>query len=445
MIGGGKRGSPSPPNHQTTTPMPDRSKAPDIHNIENLNLPVPRQIRLDNGLPVYIINMGTQPVVKLEIVFFAGRPYEHKKLASRATVGLLKEGVQGADSAAIAEHFDFYGSSLSFPFNLDTSNIVLYSLGKYFDKVLPMFAALLTQPTFPEEELQRFIKRNRQRLQIDLQKNDLVAYRQITEDIFGSDHPYGYNSYLDTYERLERADLIRHFERHYNSKNGMIIISGRVEEYMLEALNRHLGQSIPRGTAGNPVLEGEGSPPGKRWIDHPDSVQAAVRIGRRLFDRKHPDYFGMYVLCTVLGGYFGSRLMENIREEKGYTYNIYSMIDTMTHDGFFYIGTEVGNKFVSDTRTQIYREMQDLQENLIGEEELQMVRNYLLGNFLTMLDGPFNVSELVKDLLMESLPLSHFEDWVQAVRTVPAVSLRELARRYFRSEDLTEVIVGKRR
>lgn len=424
--------------------MPDRSKAPAIREIEKLNLPEPREVRLDNGIPVYVIDMGAQPVIKLEVMFFAGRPYEHKKLASRATLGLLKEGVSSADSAAIAEHFDFYGSLLSFPFNLDTSNIVLYSLGKYFDRVLPLFTELLTQPVFPEEELQRFIKRNRQRLQIDLQKNDLVAYRQITEDLFGPDHPYGYNSYLDTYERLERADLIRHFERCYNSKNTVVIISGRVEERMLEALNRYLGRAIPPGAPGIPVLEGAGRPPGKRWVNHPETVQTAVRIGRRLFNRRHPDYFGMYILCTVLGGYFGSRLMENIREDKGYTYNIYSMIDNMVHDGFFYIGAEVGNEFVADTRTQIYREMEDLQENLIEEDELQMVRNYLLGNFLTMLDGPFNVSELVKDLLMESLPFSFFEEWVQSVRTLPADTLRNLARRYFRQEDLSEVIVGKR-
>lgn len=424
--------------------MPNRSEAPPIRDIKNLHLPPPRTVRLDNGLPVYVIDMGAQPVVKLEVVFFAGRPYEHKELAARATVGLLKEGVASADSAKIAEHFDFFGSSLSFPFDLDTSNIVLYSLGKHFEKVLPLFTELLTQPTFPEVELRRFIKRNRQRLQVDLQKNDVVAYRQITEDIFGSHHPYGYNSYLDTYDRLQRTDLIRHFERYYNSDNALIIISGRVEESMLETLNRHLGQAIPNGAPGRPVLEGRGKPPGKRWIDHPDTVQTAVRIGRQLFNRRHPDYFGMYVLCTVLGGYFGSRLMENIREDKGYTYHIFSMIDTMIHDGFFYIGTEVGSEFVEDTRAQIYREMETLQEQLVDREELQMVRNYLLGNFLTMLDGPFNVADLIKELLTEALPLSFFEDWVQAVRSIPAETLRDLARRYFQAEDLWEVSVGQR-
>jgi zinc protease len=423
--------------------MPDRTKAPKIRDIRGLSLAEPELYRLDNGIRVHVINLGAQEVLKLEIIFFAGRPYEEKKLVARATVGMLKEGTRDYDSAAIADKLDFYGSSLNFPFNLDTSDVVLYSLTKHFGKVLPVFAQMLTAPTFPEEELQNFIKRNKHRLQVDLQRTDIVAYRQITENIFGTEHPYGYNSYLETYDKLLRADLVRHFKRCYNSRNCLLLLSGRVDDKILSLLNGHLGFGIPEGKIRQPRLEGEGLPPGKVRIDHPGTVQAAIRIGRRLFNRRHPDFAGMYVLNTVLGGYFGSRLMANIREDKGYTYNIYSMLDTMVHDGLLYIATEVGNEFVEDTLSQIYREIEILQEILIDEKELEMVRNYLLGSFLTMIDGPFNVSEVVKSLLVESLPVTFFEEWVNAVKMIRPKQLRELAQRYLQPEDLWEVVVGE--
>ena len=151
---------------------------------------------------------------------------------------------------------------------------------------------------------------------------------------------------------------------------------------------------------------------------------------------------GFFVLNTILGGYFGSRLMANIREDKGYTYNIYSSMDAMRSDGAFYIGTEVGNEFVGDTMEQIRLELQSLIDEPVSEEELTMVRNYLMGNFLSMLDGPFNVGEVVRTLVGDDLPFSFFSELVERVNTIQADTLQELAARYLRPDDQWEVIVG---
>ncbi len=423
--------------------MPDRSRPPRIYDISQLNLPKPERYELSGGIPVYGINMGTQEVLKLELIFFAGRPFEAKPLVARATAALLKEGTRHYDSADIAERLDFYGSSLSFPFDLDTSNVVLYSLTKYFAEVVPILADILAGPVFPAKELENYKTRNQQRLRVDLQKNDIVAYRKITECIFGTTHPYGYNSYPENYDGLQREDLVDHYQRFYTSGNCRMIISGRYDEAVIELLDRELAAAIRRGPAARAHISGGGSPPGRIFVEHPDTVQTAIRVGRRLFNRHHPDYHGLYVLNTILGGYFGSRLMENIREEKGYTYNVYSMIDTMRHDGFFYIGTEVGNEFVEDTLTQIYRELRNLQEKPAGDDELEMVRNYLLGYFLTTLDGPFHCSDWIKSLVTEELPADFFEIAVETVRSISAKELRDLAARYFAAEDMWEVVVGQ--
>ena len=181
---------------------------------------------------------------------------------------------------------------------------------------------------------------------------------------------------------------------------------------------------------------------GKLHQPHSDTVQTAIRLGRRLFARDHPDSNGLFVLNTILGGYFGSRLMTNIREEKGYTYNIYSSLDPMQYDGYFYVGTEVSNEFAKRALDEIYREMEILQKKPVGKAELGMVRNYLMGNFLTMLDGPFNLAEVIRNYLSEGLPLESFEEMVRTVRQIDAAQLMELANKYFNPSEMWEVIVG---
>lgn len=423
--------------------MPNRTQQPPIREIDKLELPPVQILTLDNGIPVYAVNMGTQEVLKLEIIFFAGRPFEHKKLVARATAAMLKEGSKSYDSAMIAEKFDFYGSSFRTPFNIDTTVVELYSLNKYFENVLPIVADILAEPSFPQKELDTYIQVNQQNLQIDLTKNDTIAYRTVTELIFGTEHPYGYNSYPETYRELRREDLIRHYELCFNRSNCAIVLSGKVDEKVLSTLNRYIGQAIRPGKLQQIRFESQPSPERKVHIYNPDTVQMAIRVGCGMFSRHHPDYPGMYVLNTVLGGYFGSRLMENIREDKGYTYNIYSILDTMSFDGCFYIGTEVGNEFAVQTLEEIYKEMEKLRSELIDDEEFAMVHNYVLGGFLNMLDGPFNVSDIVKTIVSEGLSMNYFDELVQSIQAITPEQILGLAQRYLDPGDFYEVVVGE--
>lgn len=422
--------------------MINRKIAPEIRDVENLILPEARRYTLDNGIPVYEINMGTQDVLKLEIIFKAGRPYEQKKLAARATAAMLKEGTDSFDSAHIAETIDFYGGTLNIPINLDTSNIVLYSLSKYFEELLPIVAEMLTVPIFPEKELQTFIQRNLQRLQVDLTKNDVIAYRKITEYIYGKDHPYGYNSFAETYDDLGVDDLKAHFNKNYGTNNCVILISGKINKNISHLLNKYIGSIHNSKPIQHQPLLFTTKPAQKVKIEHPDTVQTAIRLGQRLFNRKHPDYQGVNFLNTVLGGYFGSRLMANIREEKGYTYNIYSSVDAMVFDSYFYVGTEVGNEFVEPTINEIYKEFELLQQKPIDKDELEMVRNYMLGNLLTILDGAFNVSEIVKTMVVEDLPKDYFQSVIKNIKEMDAKRVQELAQKYLNKEDMWQVVVG---
>lgn len=422
--------------------MPNRTIPPKIHEISQLTLPAFREYRLDNGIPVYLIEMGTQEVLKLEVIFHAGRPYEHKKLISRATGGLLKEGSHLFNSAQIAEQIDFYGATLNVPINLDTSSLVLYTLSRHLEALLPLLQDILTRPAFPEKELKTFVDNSIQTLQVELSKSDVVAYRTITELFFGSDHPYGYNSSPDLYQGLHRDDLQQHFNQHFHAGNCKIILSGRLRADTLPLLNKYLGKAIPAGKRSQPVIPAVNSLPEQLHLHRPDSLQTAIRIGRRFPRKGHPDYQAFFILNTLFGGYFGSRLMANIREDKGYTYNVFSTLDALHYDSCFYLGTEVGNEFVEPTLLEIYREMDLLSMELASPKELEILRNFLLGNLLSMIDGAFNVASIIKAIVVEELDPGNFDDLVHLVKTISAEDLRDLAQKYLQRDAMWEVIVG---
>lgn len=424
----------------------NRKSPPLIHEVGNLVLPNPQVVLLDNGIPVYVLDFPGQEIVKIEAVFRAGRPEEEKRLVARATSRLLREGTASRTGAEIAEHIDFYGGSLSVPTNLDTANFLLFSLKKYAAELIPVFAELLQEPTFPESELDTFKRTSVQELLVELEKPEVLAYRKVTELIFGEHHPYGYNSTPDDYAALERADLLRYFGQWYTPANCLLFASGRIDDGVLKLLNEHLGKNKKTHTL-SPSHPLTLSPPltfspAHISLPHPGSLQTAIKIGRRTFSRRHPDFNGMFVLNTILGGYFGSRLMTNIREKKGFTYNIYSTLDAYLHDGCLYIATEVNPTSAKKTVKAIFSEMKNLCEKPVGDDELAMVRNYLLGMLLNGLDGPMNTSDVVRSLIVEGLSREAFDELVGTIRHITPAQLQALAERYLRPTDFWTVTVG---
>ncbi len=419
-----------------------RKTPPPIFEVTSLTLPTPSVSKLDNGIPVYQTRLGTQEIMKIDIVILSGRPEEHKRLTSRATSRQLREGTASFNSAEIAQQLDFWAGTLKMPVSLDTGNITLYCMTKHFPKLLPLLAEIIQQPTFPERELNTFVENNIQNLAVELTKNDVIAYRTITELAYGADTPYGYNSTPDDYRALTTDDLRQFHQHNYTSDNMLIFLSGNFDDSVLTLLNQYLGQNKTIALKENAPLSMMGLKPQKIKVENPDTLQAAIRIGRRIGNRKHPDYNSFFVLNTILGGYFGSRLMRNIREKKGFTYNIGSASDTLHRDSFFYISSEIGNEFVEKALVEVYKEMAILQNDLIGDDELAMVRNYMMGNLLNMVDGPFAINDVIRTYVIEDIPLEAFAHFVETIRTITPKDLQELAQKYLKKEDMFEVVVG---
>jgi zinc protease len=423
----------------------NRKTPPPIHQVTSLTLPTPSVSRLDNGIAVYATRLGTQEILKIELIIRAGRPEENRRLASRMTARLLREGTPTYISAQIAEKLDFFAGTLQSNAGMDTVNITLYCMTKHLPNLLPLIAEMIIAPTFPDRELAIVADNNIQRLAVELSKNDVLAYRKITAMIFGENTAYGYNSTAEDYRLITTADCRAYHREFYTADRMSVFISGYFDDTTLQLLNKHLGQ-IPNAMTQprkiDPLSISTKNAPQKIRQPHPDSLQTAIRVGRHFGNRHHADYNGMFMLNTIFGGYFGSRLMSNIREDKGYTYNIHSSVDTMHHDGYFYIGSEVGNDVVEKTLAEIYKEMAILTNDLVGDEELNMVKNYLLGNMLNMVDGAFAVSDVVRTFITEGLPFEAWDSFVETIRSIQATEIRDLAQRYFKKEDFFEVIVG---
>lgn len=416
---------------------------PSIQPIRKVQLPAHTVRNYPNGMKLIIVNAGAQPVFKLETIFDAGRYYERKKMVSGAVLRLLREGAEGYSSEKIAETIDFYGATLSAPTNLDFSGITLYGLNQHFEALLPLYKAVMTVPTFPKSELDDYILERKQRLQVDLSKNDVISYRMVTEAVFGENHPYGYNSTKELYDTIDIEDVKQHFKEHYVAGNCTVVISGKIESWMIEQLEKDFFPVIPLGKSESLDFPIQSESAKYQYVSKPNSVQTAIRVGALLFDRKHPDYYGLYFLNVILGDYFSSRLMMNIREDKGYTYHIYSMLDIMKREGVFLVSTETANEYAQDTLKEIYLEFERLQNELISDEELEMARNYTLGTMLTALDGPFNASEIIKGLFLNGVDINHFDKLIETIRNISKNELRTLAQKYLNKEDMYTVLVGK--
>lgn len=421
-----------------------RKKAPEVFEVNEINIPQPEISHLPNGIPLYVTRMGTQPIVKVEFIFFSGRAEEQKRLESRATLRMLREGTKKHSAADWAEEVEFLAGTASMPVLFDTNRIVVYALTKNMSPLLNLVADIIFEPLFPEKELNVWTQNNIQKLAIELTKNDVIAYRKITEVLFGEDTSYGYSSVAENFNALTTDDLKNYYRRNFTSDNMSILVAGDVTDGTLKQIETLFGSFFSKKIILPAVrlLRIDTMAPQKLHFKNSDSTQTSIRIGRRFAPRHDPDYFGFNILNVILGGYFGARLMLNIREKKGYTYNIYSALETYSHDGYFYIASDVGNAFVKKAIKEIYIELQKLIDTPVSDAELQMVRSYLLGNMLQLIDGPMNVSEVISGYVSEKLPFDTLELFVSYLKNITPHDIQRLAAKYLNPKDLTEITVG---
>ncbi|HVM87447.1 MAG TPA: pitrilysin family protein [Puia sp.] len=427
--------------------MLNRKIAPPITNAVDFHLSLSpyQKYVLKNGVEVYAINLGELDTLMVNFVFSAGNWFEEKNLVAASANYLLKNGTSSKNAFQINEHFEYYGSSLSRSCQNETAEITLHCLGKYVNELLPVIAEMITDSVFPEEELDIYKKNSQQRLQVSLRKSDFVASRLIDSYLFGENHPYGKYSSLEDYSALQQDEIKKFYRRFYQNGKCVIFLAGKLPKDIIHSLENGFGQ-LPLNTW-NKRLDNVNHPivPAKEKkyniVNDANGVQGSVRIARNFPNRHHPDFQKAGVLNNIFGGFFGSRLMANIREDKGYTYGIYSYFMNHIQESAWIISTEAGKDVCNAAIHEVYKEMKRLREELIDEEELQTARNFMIGSILGDLDGPFHVAGRWKNIILNNLDENYFYNGIHVIKTITQKELRELADRYLQPEDFYELVV----
>ena len=425
--------------------MTDRTKSPLIKDaIEfNLQLKPCEKFVLNNGVEVYAINAGAQEVLQIEMVFFAGNSYETKNGVAAATNYMLRNGTSTKTAFQINEHFEYFGAYCNRTCFNETAVVSLHTLSKHLNELLPVMREMITDSVFPREELDIFKQNSKQKLSVSLQKCDFVANRLIDVYLFGGQHPYGKYLVATDYDALTTEQMKAYFQQYYVNGKAIIFVAGNLPAGLFDELNKQFGD-LPITTSHRPATSNILLPATQkkfRIANDPNGVQGAIRIARPFPNRHHPDYMNVMVLNTVLGGFFGSRLMSNIREDKGYTYGIHSYVQNHLQDSAWMISTEAGKDVSEATVEEIYKEMKLLTAVEIDEEELLLVRNYMIGSILGDLDGPFQIIGRWKNIILNGLDEQYFYDSIKTIKTISAAELKALAEKYLQPADFYELVV----
>ena len=424
----------------------DRKIAPAFKTVDKIEMIHATERKLRNKIPVYAVNAGTQELIRIEFMFSAGMYQQEIPLLAATVSAMMEEGTSKMTAAQIADAVDYYGAFLETGVSQDHASIVLYTLNKHLKSTLPVVEQVIKDATFPQEELDIHLQNKKQKFHVNNQKVANVARKRFVELLFGEKHPYGINVKDKDFDVINGELLNKFYLTYYRANSCKIVLAGKVSEDVYTLLDEHFGGNDWLATNSLEVkpMEITSAREREQLIYKDDALQSAIRIGKVLFNKTHPDYQSLLVFNTIFGGYFGSRLMANIREDKGYKYGIGSGIASLKNSGYFFISTEVGVEVSKKAIDEIYMEMKRMQTELVPEEELELVKNYMLGTFLRSVDGPFALAERFKGIMEYDLGYDYFDRYIATIKSISASKIKDLAVTYFDKDSMIELIVGKK-
>jgi zinc protease len=400
-------------------------------------------IILKNGVSIFLIEAGTEDVMRIEFIFRAGMAEEYLPLLATSANMMLAEGSGKYDAAELNSIMDFYGIFMNLSAEKDTAGLIIYFLNRHIEKALELSSEMLFNPVFPSRELNILMKKRLNWYRISRHKVQNLAMEQFFESVFGPHHPYGRKVNEKDFEGMSSPLLKDFHAKFYRPEKMTAIISGRIDEKTVDLFEKYFG-GVSRGKIyiENTCNVLKANNERKIHIERKDALQTSFRIGSPTINKRHPDYQGLKFINVILGGYFGSRLMKNLREDKGFTYGIHSSVSSLDLSGFKVISTEIGKKHRDKAIDEIYREIRHLQERPVPEYELEVVRSYMAGEMIRLFDGPFAIAESFKSVWEFGLDYNYFIRMTDTIKNITPEEILVLARTYFNVDDLYEITAG---
>jgi predicted Zn-dependent peptidase len=401
---------------------------------------VPEIFSLQNGVPVYGVFSEETETLKMEWVFDAGSVYARKVLQAAACAELLNKGTAKKTGYALNEELDFYGSYFSAESGRDEITLRLFTLKRFFAKVLPLVAEMFFEAAYPEEEFSVWLDAKKSAFQINSQKTDYITASRFPSVIFGAESPYGTYVREEHFVNLKPEDAREHHTQLLKAPF-RIFISGHAPEDWLSLTDSLFGRSVPESVQAPEPFAADYKAPENVFFPVENSVQHSILVGKRIIVREADEFAKFMVTNTLLGGYFGSRLMSNLREKNGFTYGVSSYLSRMRFSDVWKVSTEVGAEVSEAARGEIFAEISRLQNEKADAEEIARVITYINGSFLRSFDGPQAIMDRFKTLILYGLPMNFFESYTKRIQTVTAEEIRETAQKHLNG--LSTVTAGK--
>ncbi|NVJ85147.1 MAG: insulinase family protein [Algoriphagus sp.] len=422
--------------------MLDRSQPPKFIIPEDFSLIQPEQFQLSSGAKVFHIHTPAVEAVKIDFIGKGTRsslPLD-QALIPGFTLQLLSEGTATKSGNEIAHFFDFHASEIQPIVTFGHEGFSLISTKKHLFKVLPLVLEIVHEAIFPTEILEKRKSQRKLAIQLEREKTASRASQLFRKALFGEGHPYGVEIGENMLQEVTSNRL------HYQSQNLLwqdleIFISGNFTEIELSQLLNSL-EGFPVRPALESVLLPDVSSEYVVHEERPNSVQSSIRVGKFSIPKNHPDFISLSVFNSILGGYFGSRLIKNIREDKGHTYGIYSSLAQIGSMNYWVVAADVEKKYLETVTSEIQKEIQLLCEEAVSKEELELVRNYLMGQMLSQFSNAFDLMDRFRAVYHADLNLDFYQRKLNFIKKFTQEDVLQVGEKYFKNQELFIVSVG---
>lgn len=421
----------------------NRSNAPDVKDFGLLNIPNCRQLILDNGIKLNIIDHGEFDVNRLTISWIGGA-YDVESFASlMLACDLMREGSKYHTGAEIAEILDFNGAWLRSNHHSHHTALTLHSLNSKFNEVLPIIIESTISPTFPQQEFEINKEKIARRKELNLSKVAYLSNQSNHRLIYGIDHPCAKDETPSDVRNLTINDIKSTHNDIFVADGCELFLAGRITPSIEDSLNNWFGNLPTNKPHINQIIIPIS--PSKQKVDiiHTDNaLQCAITMSIPTIPRSHPDYIDLRYVIMALGGYFGSRLMTNIREDKGYTYGISAALLGNWEGGVATISTQCDNSYANAVIDEVKKEIEYLKLDNFNNEELIRLKRYAMTQVAGTLDSPFSIMDYYENMRHVLTPSDYFFAIQQSLNNLSSKRISELAKKYLNTDELRISIAG---
>lgn len=422
----------------------DRKTPPALSEFSSLSLPGMRTTILENGLTLNIIDYGSQEVSRVTAIWNGGKAEtSDNPAAMNLATAMLREGTSTMTGHEISEALDHNGAWFIPSVYDHTTMVHLFSLNSKFDEPIEILRQIITDSVFPENEFLAYREQSAQTMAMNLQKVSYLCNIERSKLVLGEKHPLSATSSPDDIRNVTPDDVKAAYSRIFHASLPTVYLSGRIspeiEEKAIAAFS-----SLPFPNVDFPLNIQPFSPAAdhRKSVKVEKAVQTAISFTLPTIGRRHPDYINLRLLMTLLGGFFGSRLTKNIREDKGYTYGISAGLLGMREGGLIEITTQCGNDYTEPVIDEVRKELHRLSTDGFSPDEVSTLRKYALSNLATTLDSPFSISEAYQLKQHYDSPDDYFARQFEAASNLSESTLTEIARQYIDPDKFHIVTVG---